>query len=192
MKSQMKKIILIILCLATLTSVSAQELYKNAVKVTFLSWITGSTKLSYERAFPQHRQSGELCASVIGAGYDKFNNDPRGFTLRYGHKFFVVGYDENKPLQGFYLRPEVMYSHFNYTHSLTAERTPARMGCVMATVGYQYCVKRFVADAWVGGGYSFGRVAETGYHHGFQVWKLFGTRNDNIALSFTVRLGVLW
>ena len=27
----------------------AGEVYDNAVKVTFLSWLTGSTKLSYER-----------------------------------------------------------------------------------------------------------------------------------------------
>ena len=62
--------------------------YKNSIKLTFLSWISGSTKVSYERALPQIRQSSELCASWIGAGRDKYQNDPKGFTVRYGHKFF--------------------------------------------------------------------------------------------------------
>ena len=66
----------------------SQTDYLNSVKITFLSWISGSTKISYERALPKVRQSSEICASVIGAGYDKYHNDPLGFTVRYGHKFF--------------------------------------------------------------------------------------------------------
>jgi hypothetical protein len=174
------------------TSASAQDSYKNAVKITFLSWTSGSTKVSYERAFPKGKQSGEICVSMIGAGYDKYKNDPLGFTVRYGHKFFVAGYDEAKPLMGFYLRPEFMYSHYDYTHSKTSQRTLASMGAIMATFGYQLCIKRFIADAWVGGGYAFGTPSETGYHHGFQLWKWFGKHNDNIAMSFSVRVGVLF
>ena len=83
-----KTILLALFLLAPLAS-SASE-YKNAFKVTFLSWATGSTKVSYERAFNPH-QSGEICASLIGAGYDKFQNNPLGYTLRYGHKFFLAG-----------------------------------------------------------------------------------------------------
>ena len=82
--------------------------YKNSIKLTFLSWFSGSTKLSYERAFSKWNQSGEICASLISAGYDKYHNDPMGFTLRYGHKFFL-GRDEIS-LKGFYLRPEFVYS----------------------------------------------------------------------------------
>ena len=63
--------------------------YRNSFKITFLSWISGSTKISYERAFANIRQSGEFCTSLIGAGRDKYNNDPKGFTMRYGHKFFM-------------------------------------------------------------------------------------------------------
>ena len=69
-----------ILSLGT-TAMAQGDGYRNAVKITFLSWATGSTKLSYERALP-HRQSAELCASIIGAGYDKYGNNPRGYTLR--------------------------------------------------------------------------------------------------------------
>ena len=171
--------------------------YLNSVKITFLSWLSGSTKVSYERAFPQIRQSGEICASLICAGYDKYDNDPLGFTVRYGHKFFIPDND-GRSLMGFYLRPEVMYSHYTYTCNqnglfgcrMSGGREKAQMGALLATVGYQYVYKRFLADFWVGGGYAFGTPADTGYHHGFELWHWFGKYNPNIAMSFSIRLGV--
>ena len=188
----MRHILLITLCLFLFGTAKSHAQQKNAVKITFLSWITGSTKLSYERAFPAVKQSGELCTSLISGGYDKYKNDPMGFTLRYSHKFFVAGYDPSKPLMGFYLRPELIYSHYNYTHSATALRTPVRMGALLGTFGYQYCYKHFIADAWVGAGYSAGKTSETGYYHGFKTWNLFGKNIDNLAMSFSIRLGVVW
>ena len=180
------KSLLLSLCLITPLMGSATE-YNNAVKVTFLSWITGSTKLSYERVLGQH-QTGELCASVIGAGFDKFANQPRGYTLRYGHKFFISG-NEGGGLKGLYLRPEFIYSTYNYNQSLTGDRTLARMSTLLATAGYQTHYGRFLIDAWAGAGPAFGTPAETGYHHGFALWNVFGTQSDNIALSFSIRLG---
>lgn len=167
---------------------AAQTDYLNSVKITFLSWLSGSTKLSYERAFPQLNQSGEICASLICAGYDKYDNDPLGFTVRYGHKFFLPDND-GLSLKGFYLRPEVIYSHYTYTYSVDATRTLANMGSVLGTVGYQYVYKRFLADFWFGGGYAFGNASETLYHHGFELWHWLGKVNTNIAMSFSIRLG---
>lgn len=183
----------LLLCVAIIPQrVRAEEPYKNGIKITFLSWSTGSTKISYERAFPELKQSAEICSSLICAGYDKYKNDPLGFTLRYSHKFFVGPYDVAKPLQGAYLRPEIIYSNYKYTHSVTGLRTPARMCALLATAGYQHCFGHMVIDGWVGGGYAFGKASETGYHHGFQLWKWLGKRNDNIALSFSIRIGYIW
>ena len=183
----------LLLCVVTFPArVRAEEPYKNGIKITFLSWSTGSTKISYERAFPELKQSAEICSSLICAGYDKYQNDPMGFTLRYSHKFFVGPYNIAKPLQGAYLRPEIIYSDYKYTHSETGLRTPARMCALLATAGYQHCFGHFVVDGWVGSGYAFGRASETGYHHGFQLWKWLGRRNDNIALSFSIRIGYIW
>jgi hypothetical protein len=98
----------------------------------------------------------------------------------------------NKPLQGAYLRPEIIYSDYQYTHSVTGHRTPARMCALLGSVGYQHCFGHFILDGWVGGGYAFGKASETGYHHGFQLWKWLGKRNDNIALSFSIRIGYIW
>ena len=183
----LKKLVFLLVGLLIVSNAMAGERYDNAVKVTFLSWVTGSTKLSYERVLP-NRQSAEVCASVIGAGYDKYQNNPLGFTVRYSHKFFLgEGYDGG--LSGFYVRPEVIYSHYDYDAVDSRMRTPARMGALLATAGYQKSFGHFLLDAWVGGGCALGQAAETGYHHGFALWNVFGQRNDNVALSFRVRLG---
>ena len=163
--------------------------YKNSVKLTFLSWISGSTKLSYERALPKIRQSSELCASVIGAGRDKYQNDPKGFTVRYGHKFFFRDHDE-KSLQGWYLRPEAIYSYYNYDCNSSGNRELADMGALLGTAGYQFVYNRFLADFWVGAGYAFGHPSETRYHHGFELWHWLGKTNDHLAMSFSIRLGL--
>ena len=172
--------------------------YLNAIKITFLSWTSGSTKVSYERALPQVHQSSEICASLISAGYDKYHNDPMGFTVRYGHKFFMGESRDEISLKGFYLRPEVIYSYYNYNCTntglqnckATAARETAAMGALLGTFGYQYIYRRFLADLWVGAGYAYGNPADTGYHHGFQLWDYFGTSHDHIALSFSIRVGL--
>lgn len=163
--------------------------YKNSVKLTFLSWISGSTKMSYERALPKIRQSSEICASVIGAGRDKYANNPKGFTVRYGHKFFFRDNDE-KSLQGWYLRPEAVYSYYNYDNKNSNSRELADMGALLGTAGYQFIHRRFLADFWVGAGYAFGTPSETRYHHGFELWHWFNKTNDNLAMSFSIRLGL--
>ena len=65
----MRKLLLTLLMIGGLaTTTQAQtEGYNQAIKITFLSWATGSTKVSYEYALP-HRQSGEVCVSLISAG----------------------------------------------------------------------------------------------------------------------------
>ena len=196
----MKKLIIfsILVCFVSLYNSRAgeasypkyqQDDYLNSIKLTFLSWLSGSTKVSYERAFPGVKQSGEICASFISAGYDKYDNDPLGFTLRYGHKFFML--DNNEvALKGFYLRPEFVYSHYYYNSAADSSRTLANMGALLGTVGYQYVYRRFLADFWFGGGYAVGRESDTSYHHGFELWHWLGRYNPNIAMSFSIRFGI--
>ena len=191
------RLIMVWLCCSILTTpIAASENtkplptdYLNSVKITFLSWFSGSTKISYERAFPKLDQSGEICASLICAGYDKYQNNPLGFTLRYGHKFFLLDKDKLS-LRGFYLRPELIYSYYWYDSQTDGSRTLAHTGAALATMGYQYLWKRLLVDAWLGGGYAVGKEADTGYHHGFEVWHWLGGYNPNVALSFSIRLGV--
>jgi len=160
---------------------------KNAIKFTFLSWFTGSTKVSYERAFPNLKQSGEFCVGLISAGYDSFGNNPFGLTVRYGHKFFVGEYSTEKPLEGFFLRPEFIYTNFSYND--IASREISNVVALLGTFGYQAVIKNFIMDFWAGAGYDFGKLCKTGYHHGFRTFEAFNQKNDNIALSFSIRFG---
>lgn len=163
--------------------------YLNSVKITFLSWLSGSTKISYERALPSIGQSAELCGSLICAGRDKYDNNPLGYTVRYGHKFFMADNDEIS-LKGFYLRPELVYSHFLYDRMADNMRALAQMTALLGTVGYQYVYNRFLADFWIGAGYTWGDPADTLYHHGFELWHWWNKVNTCIALSFSIRLGI--
>ena len=112
----------------------AQE--KNAVKFTFLGWITGSTKVSYERAFGcDVPQSGELAVGLIGAGFDKFQNRPRGVTARYGHKFFVGERAADSPLCGWFVRPELILTRFDYSPKDNANSGASASGTSGAAAG---------------------------------------------------------
>lgn len=167
-----------------------ESIDKNAIKFTFLSWSSGSTKISYERAFPKINQSGEICVGLISAGYDKYQNHPRGFTVRYGHKFFLGNFDKAKPFDGFFLRPEYIFSRFTYDKKKSENtRALAQMNSLIGCFGYQKTFGKFIVDSWVGAGVAFGDPCETGYHHGFQLWDFLGSKNENIALSFSIRLG---
>lgn len=168
---------------------NAESELLNAFKFTFLSWITGSTKISYERAIPEYKQTSEICAGLICAGYDKYQNNPRGFTLRYGHKFFVGNYNPKKPFDGFFVRPEIIYTRYEYDSKVKGKRTLSQMESLLGTIGYQKTFGRFIVDGWGGAGFALGTPAETGYEHGFQIWNWFDSYNKNVALSFSIRLG---
>ena len=163
---------------------------RNAVKFTFLSWFSGSTKVSYERAFGQDvPQSGEVALDIIGAGFDKYDNNPRGLVLRYGHKFFIGRHNPETPLKGFFLRPEIIGTNFTYDGASSGARETSQMIALLATAGYQYTVKHFIVDIWFGSGWCGGTPADTLYEHSFSVWNYLDTYNPHIAMSFSIRLG---
>ena len=63
------------------------------------------------------------------------------------------------------------------------------MNSLIGCFGYQKTFGKFIVDSWFGAGVAFGEPCETGYHHGFQLWDFLGSKNENIALSFSIRLG---
>ncbi len=191
MKHIMRKFLLIFVffCLIIVpVSGENRSVRRNAVKATFLSWFSGSCKVSYERAVFK-RQTMELTAGYIGVGHDKYENNPTGFTVRYAHKMMLSG-TNIQPLNGFYLRPELVYSNFRYDMKNSRERTASDMKGMLFTFGYQYAVHRFVMDGYFGSGYAWGREADTHYQHGFSLWEYFGSYRKNIAMTFGVKLGV--
>ena len=161
---------------------------RQAVKTTILSWYTGSCKVSYERAVFSN-QTMEITAGYIGVGHDNFKNHPKGFTARYAHKVILYGNDI-QPLNGFYLRPELIFTNFHYDTKMDRERMLSKMGSTVFTVGYQYAIHRFVADFFFGGGYAFGYEADTFYQHGFALWNYLGRFNKNIDMTFGIKVCV--
>lgn len=158
--------------------------YRNDLKITFLSWGTGSSKISYERATLPH-QTDELTFGLISLGYDKFDNDPNGITVRYAHKWTIAGHDD-KPLEGLYIRPELVWSQYRYDNK-SGERTTSDMCALFGTAGYQHVWKRLVMDGFIGIGPCLGNRADTYYQHGFITCKATGA---NIAYTFGMKVGV--
>ena len=167
----------------------AQELMerRNAIKITFLSWFTGTTKISYERSYTP-TQTGELTLGVICAGYDKFKNRPKGFTIRYAHKFILKN-NTDYALNGFYVKPEIVWSNFNYDKREEDFRDKANMAGLFACTGYQLARRKFIIDGYIGVGGSLGREADTYYHHGFVLWNYFNSFCKNVAMTFAIKLG---
>jgi hypothetical protein len=192
----MKKINCLFTLLLLTTSLQAEEnikpVRKNVLKTTFLSFITGSAKLTYERA-TLLRQSFEITGGVIGLGVDnphRFTTTPisdmKGGLVRAAYKFMPFA-SQNNPLNGFYHKPEYAFSAFSY-YVHDEMPTPGirhfAIHTIMYDIGYQWVKNRFVFDSFVGMGRGWGTMNDC-YHHGFI------TPNDNnkMTLTFGMRVG---
>ena len=186
-----KKITPLFILLLFGTALYSQDLSsrKNALKTTFLSFYTGSAKLTYERAVFSN-QSIEITGGVIGVAFDAKQNNPSGGLFRYAHKF-ILSDNQQYPLNGLYLKPEFALSSFDYDSSgENSHRENSTMGALMGCFGYQWARNRFVFDGFVGIGGALGKESDTHYQHGFMLWDVFGTHCKNIALTFGMKLGV--
>ncbi len=170
-----------ILTALLLATAALQAQPNHAIKTTFLSFFTGSTKLSYEHAtFPQ--QSLEVTGGIIGVGHDKFKVNPKGGLFRMAYKFIRAN-DLNAPLSGLYFKPEYAVSVFDYD-SENSGRVNSSMHTMLANIGYQWAANVLVLDGFAGAGVGFGKPTELRYHHGFI--ERFGW----LTLTFGVKVGV--
>jgi hypothetical protein len=180
-KKQIGCFVLILLFTVVLHAQKEKHIRKNALKTTFLSFITGSAKLTYERStFP--RQSFEITGGIIGIGYDKFKVKPRGGLFRTAYKFMFLQ-PKDAPLQGLYVKPEYALSIFNY-NAKNMDRINSSWHTIMGCVGYQWGVKMFILDGFVGTGIGWGNTTELNYHHGFV------DHFDWLTLTFGIRIGL--
>ena len=185
----MKKNLLLFFLIGIITcsfikTYSQERVYNNAIKITFLSFFTGSTKVTYERAtFP--RQSFEITAGIIGWGYDKFKVTPKGGLLRVSYKFILYS-KSPEPLNGFYVKPELAFSHFyhNFSTEEKSGRTLSSWVTLMGCGGYQWTRKWLVLEGFVGAGIGIGTNTPLQYHHGFI------DRLKVVTLTFGLKVGV--
>lgn len=180
--------LLLLMSFVAVQAFSSDNIKKNNLKTTVLSYITGSAKITYERALFEG-QSVEITAGRIGVGGDAKKNNPEGVTTRLAYKWiFPSSFSNNNPLNGFYLKPEIAYSIFDYNHSVDGAilRDEISRAAIMGCVGWQWVKEWFVFDFYIGAGGAVGKNCPDNYYHGF-----VGLNPDSdVALTFGLKLGV--
>lgn len=181
-------VILLIPVLAKSQEGNVSSLPRNDFKVTLLSLGSGSTRLTYERAFsPRH--SGEITFGLVGLGWDFMNDsDPVGYLVKLAYKWRLVQQSASSSwLAGFYVKPEFVGCQFSYDHpDIPGAIKRTTQIALLAECGYQLVVKWFVFDVYSGLGPSVGTGNENNYYHSFMLFP------DDGHLAFTAgfRIGV--
>lgn len=162
------------------------KMRKNEIKVALLSLASGTSKITYERLVNDY-QSIELTAGVIGWGFDKLkDSDPQGTAWRMAYKFiFPDKWNANNQMCGFYIKPELCYSKYSYTHETQGRRDVDRVA-LMGVLGYDWVRNWFVFDVYGGLGLASGNSNLSNYHHGFIGW----SHDSPTAFTAGFRIGV--
>lgn len=147
------------------------QLNSNIIKIKPSSFFFGYTQITYERNISAKR-SFEINLGLIGLGYDIYNRDPMGFALRGGYKFYFGNRKIKRSfMKGFYLMPEIAYCIYDKnvlvnhdwdlfrgliksSHPIVLDENGEKeydryrkfYGALIATVGYQWNIYRFVIE----------------------------------------------
>lgn len=177
--------------------------HKNAVKVDFLSPLTGNTTLYYERSIRPGR-SFEAGLGIVGLGVDAGDRNAGGFFTKFGYKFikspdvYMRGMRYSHILKGTYFKPEIIFGYYAYDeymyydgyygYSGGTERQNVINGAIMLNIGKQWIVDNsFLVDFFFGLGYGFASGDyDEGYHYSF----VGGI--DEMPLSAAAGLKVGW
>jgi hypothetical protein len=176
---------------------------KNAIKLDFLSPLTGNTTFAYERSLkPGMSLEGTL--GIIGLGYDPNDYDPRGSFVKFGVKFikspdfYLKGMRYAHILKGGYIKPEIGFSYFTKLTETYDYRYPDDYGydiqredyvsfVVQVVLGKQWVINDvFLVDFYGGLGYGFdGGDGE--YYYGYAI-------SPEVPLSFSagLKIGILF
>lgn len=164
---------------------------KNDIKFTILSLGSGSTRLTYERAFTP-LNSAELTIGIVGWGWDFLHHtNSSGILFKAAFKWTLFPQNNaNSWLAGFYLKPEFVGAIFDYTPDLRTVQNfsikHTNQYALIAECGYQLVLKWFVFDVYAGMGPSFGTGNDNNYFHSF----LLFPRNWPLAFTSGFRIGV--
>ena len=167
---------------------------RNDLKVTLLSLGSGSTRITYERAFSR-RNSGEVTLGVVGWGWDWMNHShPRGMLMKAAYKWRLVPQQSSHSwLAGLYVKPEFVWAQFmygagnlgrDYGRPEHPERT--LQAALLAECGYQLVLDWFVFDIYCGLGPSVGTGNANNYYHSFMLLPADGW----LAFTAGFRVGV--
>lgn len=182
---------------------------KNAVKIDFISPLTGNTTLGYEYSLKPGR-SIEAALGIIGLGVVNNNSEPAGAFMKLGYKFiktpdyYMRGMRYAHILKGGYVRPEIQLGYYNkkeeiynydysngyYEYFYTVEKVNVLTGALLLNIGKQWIYDNFfLVDIHGGIGYGF----DTNTHSNGDYHFSFLLVDDDVPISFTagLKIGVL-
>lgn len=167
---------------------------RNDFKITLLSLGSGSTRITYERAF-SNRNSGEVTLGIVGLGWDWMNHSsPHGLLTKVAYKWILAPQlSSSSWLAGFYVKPEFVWARFMYGSNRRdefgfPEKCPklTLQMALLAECGYQLVLDWFVFDVYCGLGPSFGTGNSNNYYHSFMLFPSDGW----LAFTAGFRVGV--
>ncbi len=181
---------------------------KNAIKVDFISPITGNTTLGYERSI-KPGQSMEAALGIIGLGKTSNDINPAGVFMKFGIKFiktpdfYMRGMRYSHILKGGYIKPEIAvsvysrdYTTYDYNYifpySSTTTRTSGSVvsGAVLLNIGKQWIFDNsFLVDFYGGVGYGFQNGK---YDGGYQYGYLIIAEDVPLTFSAGLKIGFLF
>ncbi len=178
-------------------SMAQDEVYdavrKNDFKITLLSLGSGSTRITYERAF-NPLNSAEATLGIIGLGWDWMNkSNPSGLLIKMAYKWRIIPQcSSDSWLAGFYVKPEFVATLFRQDYRYRSGPEPpkcpymTRQIALLAESGYQFLAKWFVFDVYAGLGPSVGSGNDYNYFHSFMLFPVEGW----LAFTAGFRVGV--
>lgn len=175
---------------------------KNALKIDFLSPLTGNTSLSYERSIRPGR-SYEMTLGLIGMGIDPNDNNQGGFFVKGGIKFikspdfYLKGMRYAHVLKGSYIKPEIAFGYYKknykeyefFSKSKTTRESFAS-AAIFLNLGKQWIIDNsFLMDFYFGFGYGIDSgPTEGGYHYGYSI----GPSQVPLAVQGGFKIGFLF
>ncbi len=170
---------------------------KNAVKIEFLSPLTGNTTFAYERSLKPGK-SMEATLGLIGLGVDTYGPDTWGSFLKFGIKFikspdfYLKGMRYAHILKGSYVKPEIAFGYYSktveewseYGSYYNQEQVDVFSMTIQLVIGKQWVMNdSFLVDFFGGVGYGFDNQGGD-YHFGYVI------ASDDVPLSFSAGLKI--
>ncbi len=178
---------------------------KNAIKIEFMSPLTGNTTFAYERSLRPGR-SVEGTIGIIGLGIDQGDENAAGAFGKFGFKFmkdpdfYLRGMKYAHILKGGYIKPEIAFGFFahdnwiyeydQYYYEPRKERETVFSGTVQLVFGKQWIIDNaFAVDIYAGTGYGFSdNDSYTAYHYGYMI----ADNSFPISFSAGLKIGLLF
>lgn len=176
---------------------------RNALKVDFLSPLTGNLTFAYERSIKPGR-SFEAGLGIVGLGVDVDDRNAAGVFFKFGAKFikspdfYLRGMRYAHILKGAYVKPELtlgyyaydqtQWDYYYYYSNPTTVRKDVVNGAILLNVGKQWVFDNsFLVDFFFGIGYGFDSSGEEEvYHYSFIM------ASEEVPISFSAGLKMGW